>query len=98
MDQSQHVNIAARIQALIVNRHHNKQEHKMKISKLNLVNNLYSKYVDDSAFVLSPREMQIRKLEEQNRYLEMYLSSLLRERKPKRLNKFRAVGKAIIAA
>ena len=48
----------------------------MKISKLNLVNNLYSKYVDDSAFVLSPREMQIRKLEEQNRYLEMYLSNL----------------------
>ena len=34
----------------------------------------------------------------QNKYLERYLNSLLRERKPKRLNRFRIIGKSIIAA
>ena len=98
MEQSQHVNIAARIQQLIVSRHINKQETKMQKAKLKLTNDLYNKYNDESLFVLSPKETQIRKLEQQNKYLERYLNSLLRERKPKRLNRFRIIGKSIIAA
>ena len=31
-------------------------------------------------------------------YLEKYLNRVLRERKPKRLNRFRVIGKSIIAA
>ena len=98
MEQSQHVNIAARIQQLIVSRHINKQETKMQKAKLKLTNDLYNKYNDESLFVLSPKETQIRKLEQQNKYLERYLNSLLRERKPKRLSRFRIIGKSIIAA
>ena len=98
MEQSQHVNIAARIQQLIVSRHINKQETKMQKAKLKLTNDLYNKYNDESLFVLSPKETQIRKLEQQNKYLERYLNSLLRERKPKRLNRFRIIWKSIIAA
>ena len=44
MEQSQHVNIAARIQQLIVSRHINKQETKMQKAKLKLTNDLYNKY------------------------------------------------------
>ena len=61
MEQSQHVNIAARIQQLIVSRHINKQETKMQKAKLKLTNDLYNKYNDESLFVLSPKETQIRK-------------------------------------
>ena len=82
MEQSQHVNIAARIQQLIVSRHINKQETKIKKQKVQLTNTIYNKYNEESLFVLSPRETQIRKLEEQNKYLEKYLNRVLRERKP----------------
>ena len=98
MEQSQHVNIAARIQQLIVSRHINKQETKIKKQKVQLTNSMYNKYNEESLFVLSPRETQIRKLEQQNKYLEKYLNRVLRERKPKRLNRFRVIGKSIIAA
>ena len=64
----------------------------MQKAKLKLTNDLYNKYNDESLFVLSPKETQIRKLEQQNKYLERYLNSLLRERKPKRLNRFRIIS------
>ena len=93
--------IAARIQSLIVQRHTRGEEEKQSTEILLLTNSLHSQYNNESTFVMTPREARIRKLEEQNRYLEQCLNKLKSEQKPakrSRINKFRAVGKAIIGA